>query len=206
MKVTSTIYRAALGGVLFAASAVAACGGKGGEPAGPGGGNAGLAAWETVRGVLQHPRCQNCHPQDDVPLQGDDSRPHAQNVQRGPEGKGMIGMECITCHGPANLPASYGAHVPPGIASGWRMPKPDHRLPFFGVPSAALCQQIKDPARNGGMDSAALRHHLDDPLVAWGWDPGMARTPIPVPRETFLGAWETWASQGAPCPAPTASP
>ena len=30
---------------------------------------AGLAAFETVRGVLQHARCQNCHPRGDTPLQ-----------------------------------------------------------------------------------------------------------------------------------------
>jgi hypothetical protein len=160
----------------------------------------GLAAFETVRSVLQHPRCQNCHPRGDVPLQGDDGRPHNQNVQRGPDGKGMVGERCITCHGPANPPDSYGAHTPPGASTGWRMPKPDERLVFVGVAPGALCEQIKDPAHNGGMDMAKLRAHLDDPLVAWGWSPGFGRTPIPVPRDAFLAAWTSWASAGAPCP------
>ncbi|HRC56167.1 MAG TPA: hypothetical protein PKU97_09600, partial [Kofleriaceae bacterium] len=110
--------------MVAAATAVAACGGKGAGSSEPSAASPGLVAWEAVRAVLQHPRCQNCHPQGDAPLQGDDSRPHGQNVLRGPTGRGMVGMECVTCHGPGNLPASYGEHVPPGIASGWGMPTP----------------------------------------------------------------------------------
>jgi len=161
---------------------------------------AGLVAFETVRGVLQHPRCQNCHPRDDVPLQGDDSHPHPMNVQRGPDGRGMVGERCTTCHGPSNLPSTYGANVPPGASTGWRMPKPDERLVFVGVAPGALCEQVKDPARNGGKDAAALREHLEDPLVTWAWTPGFGRTPIPVPRETFVAAWVTWTNAGTPCP------
>src|SRR5436190_5359905 len=74
--------------------------------------SAGVAAFATVRAVLQHPRCQNCHPSGDAPLQGDDGHVHAMNVQRGPEGRGMVGEECTTCHGPANPPSNYGVHIP----------------------------------------------------------------------------------------------
>jgi len=161
---------------------------------------AGLAAFETVRSVLQHPRCQNCHPRGDVPLQGEDGHPHNQNVLRGDDGHGMVGERCTTCHGPINPPDSYGAHTPPGVATGWRMPPPEQRLVFVGVAPGALCEQIKDPARNGGKDMAALRTHLDDPLVVWAWTPGAGRTPPPVGRQAFLDAWTTWAGAGAPCP------
>jgi cytochrome c5 len=161
---------------------------------------AGVAAFETVRGVLQHPRCQNCHPAGDVPLQGDDSHPHLQNIQRGPRGEGMVGAACTTCHGPANPPNSYGPHIPPGSAEGWHMPPPEHRLVFVGKTPKALCEQVQDPARNGGKDAAALRAHLDTPLVRWGWDPGRGRAPIPIARTTFVAAWEVWARAGAPCP------
>ena len=161
---------------------------------------AGLAAFETVRSVLQHARCQNCHPRGDVPLQGDDGSPHNQNVLRGPDGHGMVGERCTTCHGPMNPPDSYGEHTPPGVSTGWRMPKPEQRLVFVGVAPGALCEQIKDPARNGGKDMAALRAHLDSPLVQWGWSPGFGRAPVSTPYETFIAAWETWAAAGAPCP------
>lgn len=172
-------------------------GGTGGPPPTR---EAGLTAFATVRTVLQHPRCQNCHPAGDSPLIGDDSRAHPQNVQRGPGGRGMVGEECTTCHGVGNPPDVYGNHVPPGIASGWRMPPPDQRLVFVGLSPHDLCEQVKDPARNGGKDMGALRQHLDDPLVQWGWTPGLGRAPVPVPRAEFLNAWQTWAAAGAPCP------
>lgn len=161
-----------------------------------------LAAFETVRSVLQHARCQNCHPSGDAPLQGDEGHPHLQNVMRGPEGKGMPGEECTTCHGPANPPDSYGMHIPPGVETGWRMPKPDEKLVFVGVAPAALCEQVRDPVKNGGKNTEALLHHLDDPLVAWGWKPGNGRKPVPVARPQFIAAWRTWASAGSPCPTP----
>jgi hypothetical protein len=190
--------------LLMILAAAAACGHHAASPAtgAPPSKEAGLVAFETVRAVLQHPRCQNCHPAGDTPLQGDDSHVHLQNVQRGPEGKGMIGEECTTCHGPANPPASYGLHTPPGVPDGWRMPKPEERLVFVGKSAGALCEQVKDPARNGGKDLVALRQHLDTPLVAWGWEPGTGRAPVPTPRATFLEAWDTWARAGMPCPAP----
>jgi hypothetical protein len=161
---------------------------------------AGLAAFETMRGVFQHPRCQNCHPAGETPLQGDDGQVHMQNVQRGPTGTGVVGLECTSCHGASNPPASYGVHMPPGTTKPWRMPGPDMPMVFVGMAPGALCKQLKDPARNGGRDLVALRTHLDDPLVTWGWDPGSGRTPIPTPRAEFIHAFETWASAGAPCP------
>jgi hypothetical protein len=182
---------------------VAACGGRSGEPARPTAGAAdvdGVAAFETVRAVLQHPRCQNCHPDGDAPLQGDDGHVHAQNVKRGPAGRGMVGEECTTCHGPANPPSNYGVHVPPGTGEGWRMPPPEMRLVFVGVAPHQLCEQIKSPATNGNKDLAALRAHLDTPLVQWGWNPGFGRAPVATSREKFLQAWDTWARAGTPCP------
>src|SRR6266498_3847082 len=79
----------------------------------------GLAAFETVRAVLQHPRCQNCHIPGDAPLQFDAGLVHGQNVLRGPDGTGASGLACSTCHSTVNPPSSYGAHMPPG-APNWR--------------------------------------------------------------------------------------
>jgi hypothetical protein len=183
---------------------VAACGDRSTRGTGPSTSSAnreqGLVAFETVRSVLQHPRCQNCHPAGDAPLQGEEGRVHAMNIQRGPAGRGMVGAECTTCHGPANPPSNYGLHIPPGVAEGWHMPKPEEKLVFVGMAPGPLCEQLKDPARNGGKDMAALRAHLDTPLVTWGWEPGFGRTPVAVPRARFLAAWEDWAAAGAPCP------
>ena len=187
--------------VTLGVALVACSGGKGKNvdgvvpaPADP------LVAFETVRSVLQHPRCQNCHPAGDIPLQGDEGRLHHQNVQRGLTGVGMTGAECTTCHRDANPPAEYGAHLPPGVAKGWHMPPPEMKMVFVGVTPGALCEQIKDPARNGGKDAAALRVHLDDPLVVWAWSPGFGRAAPPVSHQAFVTAWETWAAAGMPCP------
>jgi hypothetical protein len=161
----------------------------------------GMIAFETVRSVLQSPRCVNCHPVGDQPTQGDDSHRHLQFVQRGPEGRGAVGLACATCHGKANPPDSYGEHMPPGVSTGWRLPPPQHRMVFAGLTTQALCRQLKDGKQNGGLTMAALVHHVsEDPLVLWGWSPGFGRKPVPVPHDEFVRAFKTWADAGAPCP------
>ena len=165
-----------------------------------------VGSFEVVRAVLQSPRCVNCHPTGDAPLQGDDGHVHLQFVQRGPEGRGATGLACATCHARANPPDSYGAHMPPGVSTEWRLPPPEHKMVFAGLNSRMLCEQLKDAKRNGGKDMAALLHHVaDDPLVLWGWSPGFGRKPVPVPHAEFVRAFKAWADAGAPCgPSPAA--
>jgi hypothetical protein len=107
-----------------------------------------------------------------------------------------MGELCETCHGQANPPDSYGKEIPPGVASGWHMPSPEDRIVFAGLTPRALCEELKDPSH----DMRVLRAQLDAPLMMWGWSPGYGRNAIPVPRDQFLAAWETWAGAGAPCP------
>lgn len=160
-----------------------------------------LQAFETVRSVFQHPRCQNCHIPGDAPLQLDEGVRHQMNVMRGPVGNGAAAMECSVCHGDQNLPESYGLHVPPG-APAWRLPPPNMKMVFIGVTPAALCATIKDRAATGGKDLRAMLVHVrDDKLVAWGWNPGQGRNPPPVSREQLVGAFQEWMNLGAPCPA-----
>ena len=164
-----------------------------------------IAAFETVRGVLQSPRCVNCHPAGDVPLQGDDSHVHEPPITRGPEGRGVAGLSCSACHGKQNLPASYGPHSPPGVSTEWRLPSADHRLVFWGLDSKALCEQIKDPKRNGGKNLAELTHHMtEDALTLWGWSPGYGRKPVQVSHDELVRAFKTWADAGMPCATRTA--
>ena len=160
----------------------------------------GLAAFDTVAKVLQHPRCRNCHIPGDAPLQFDAGLPHTQNVARGSGGYGAPGLPCATCHGAANPPASYGPHMPPG-APGWQLPPPGLEMVFIGLSEGELCGRLKDKSRNGGRDLAALVHHIDDQLVRWGWDPGVGRAPVPVPYEEFVAKFRAWADAGGPCPA-----
>ena len=159
-----------------------------------------LKDFAVVQRVLQHPRCQNCHIPGDAPLQFDEGRAHAQNVRRGPEGKGAPGLPCATCHATKNPPASYGEHMPPG-APNWHLPPPERKMVFIGLTAGDLCRVIKDPAKNGGRDMAALLKHVgEDKLVLWGWDPGLGRAPVDVPHADFVAAFRRWADAGAPCP------
>ncbi|PYQ45688.1 MAG: hypothetical protein DMF77_03475 [Acidobacteria bacterium] len=160
----------------------------------------GLAAFETVRKVFQHPRCQNCHIPGDAPLQFDDGRTHGQNVKRGPDGQGAAGLPCATCHQSRNPPASYGANMPPG-APNWHLPPARTPMVFIALTPGQLCATIKDPARTGGKDLPAMLDHVaNDQLVGWGWDPGAGRAPVPVPRAELTAAFRTWMDAGAPCP------
>ncbi len=160
-----------------------------------------VASFELVRAVLQSPRCVNCHPAGDAPLQGDDSHVHPQHVLRGRGGFGVAGLECAACHGKANPPESYGAHAPPGVEAGWHLPPPGMKMVFEGLAARPLCEQLKDPERNGGKDLAALVQHVSaDPVVLWGWSPGYGRRPVPVAHADFVSAFKSWADAGAPCP------
>jgi len=163
--------------------------------------NGAVTAFETVRAVLQDPRCQNCHPAGDAPLQGDEGRVHDQFVQRGPDGRGLPGEQCSTCHGKSNLPDSYGPRQPPGVSTEWHLPPAEMKMVFVGMSSRALCEQLKDPARNGHKDLAELVKHVSsDPLVLWAWSPGLGRRPVPISHADFAAAFRRWTDAGAPCP------
>jgi len=160
----------------------------------------GLAAFETVRAVLQHPRCQNCHIPGDAPLQFNEGRSHAQNVVRGPDGKGAPGFACATCHFTSNPPAAYGSHMPPG-APNWHLPPPQTKMVFIGLSSGDLCRTLKNEKANGGKDLPALLEHVShDKLVLWGWSPGVGRDPVSVPHAEFAAKFKVWVDAGAPCP------
>jgi hypothetical protein len=152
-----------------------------------------LAAYK----VLMHPRCMNCHPAGDAPLQGDDSHPHAQNVQRGPGGMGQYALKCANCHQTTNLP---GENMPPGNPT-WRLPPPGMKMVFQGRTPGELASQLKDTKRNGGKTlEQILRHVSEDKLVLWGWDPGDGRTKPPLSHAEFVQKMREWIERGAVCP------
>ncbi len=156
-----------------------------------------LAAWSVVYRAIQSPRCVNCHPSGDVPLQGEDGHPHTQNVQRGADGRGLYGMRCTACHQTQNV---EGLHLPPGSPD-WRLPRADAPLVFEGRSSGELCRQLLDRTKNGGRTVEQLREHLTtDPLVEWGWNPGQGRAPVPISRPAFVEAVRTWIDDGCACP------
>jgi mono/diheme cytochrome c family protein len=159
--------------------------------------NASRDAFLQVYRVLTSPRCQNCHPAGDSPLQGDDSHVHIQNVKRGKDGHGVYGMRCDTCHQATNLP---GAHMPPGNPK-WSLPKPELKMVFVARSPAELCNQLKDPKRNGHRTLSDLLDHIaNDDLVGWGWNPGDGRTLPPLSRPDTVAQLKIWIEGGAACP------
>jgi len=160
---------------------------------------AAAAAFEAMLPVLHHPRCMNCHSAGDFPRQGDDSHPHAMNVRRGPEGRGVTSQKCGTCHQDHNL---AGPHLPPG-APDWQMPPRATPMIWAGLTDNQLCELLKDPKQNGHRNVNQIVDHMTTPkLVLWGWNPGEGRTPIPLSQADFAAKVKQWAAQGAACPAP----
>jgi hypothetical protein len=150
--------------------------------------------------VLEHPRCQNCHPSDDRPRQGDDRHAHFMNVRRGPEDRGVVGMRCSTCHGESNQEDTRLPGAPH-----WRLAP--RSMGWMGLSASEICRALLAREKNGGRSLAELTEHLtSDPLVAWGWDPGPMRTPVPLTREQWREAVDTWSRAGAPCPEAEAAP
>ncbi len=144
--------------------------------------------------VLQHPRCVNCHPAGDRPLQKDEMRPHEPLVVRGTFGFGAPGMSCQTCHHMAN----YDAARVPGHPQ-WHLAPIE--MAWEGKTLTQICEQIKDRRRNGGKTLAQLVHHLgEDSLVGWGWAPGADRTPAPGTQKQLGALAKAWADAGAHCP------
>jgi len=144
--------------------------------------------------VLTHPRCVNCHPADDRPRQRDRAEAHDPPVVRGPDGHGAVGVRCGSCHQDRNL---EHARVPG--APGWHLAPIE--MAWIGRSPAALCAQIKDPARNGKKSLAEIAEHsAHDKLVAWGWAPGADRAPAPGSQAQFGALMAAWIQTGAACP------
>jgi hypothetical protein len=144
--------------------------------------------------VLTSPRCVNCHPAGDRPLQGEAGRPHQPPVERGLDGFGAVAMRCATCHQATNFDA---AGVPGNPQ--WHLAPRD--MGWQGKTVGEICAQIKNPARNGGRSLQQILTHLaDDPLVGWAWAPGFGREPAPGTQKQLAVLIEAWLNTGAVCP------
>ncbi|MFO0677302.1 MAG: cytochrome c3 family protein [Polyangiaceae bacterium] len=154
-----------------------------------------LEAWASVYQVLTSPRCRNCHPVGDAPLNGNLGLPHAMNVSRkSPE----AGLPCTTCHREEN---GRDPGSPPGVP-GWHMPPREQPMPFEKRTSRELCLQIQDPTKNGGRTLASLVEHVaSDKLVLWAWNPGPGRARPPISHDELVAKTRTWVDAGGPCPA-----
>jgi len=162
------------------------------------------AAWQGIYSVLTHPRCVNCHTATDYPQQGDERRRHAANVVRGPEGSGVPGLQCASCHQTANsdstgVPGGHNWHLAP-LSMQWQ--DETDRL----MSSAQVCRALRDEEKNHGLSGPELLHHHEvEALVLWAWRPGLRpdgrpRSVPPLTHEEFVEATRRWVAAGMPCP------
>jgi hypothetical protein len=149
-------------------------------------------SFDPIASVVMHPRCMNCH-QVESPLQTDARTLHQPLVVRGSAGLGVPTQPCQTCHQATNTADGFV----PGVAT-WRLPPLS--MKWQGLTKQQICEQMKDPARNGGRSTgeAVIEHMKSDPLILWAWNPGTRTTP-PLSHEKFVNALEAWVHAGMPC-------
>jgi len=158
------------------------------------------ALFNEIAKVVTHPRCMNCHPAGNHPLQGDDRHEHLPPVPRGDAGLGVAGLNCATCHTERNF-TLVGAATYKSIPGHPRWQLAPIEMAWEGKSVSQLCQQLKDPARNGGRTLALLHEHFaKDDLVAWGWAPGEGREPAPGSQQQLGELAQAWIDNGAQCP------
>jgi hypothetical protein len=144
--------------------------------------------------VLTHARCVNCHPAGDRPRQGDVRHLHQPPVVRGEDGFGLPALRCPICHQQANfdpgrVPGDPAWHLAPA------------EMAWEGKTIGQICEQIKDPARNGGRSLDDIVHHIGtDHLVGWAWAPGGGRQPAPGTQSEAGALLDAWVKTGAICP------
>lgn len=152
------------------------------------------APFDPIASVVTHPRCINCH-QDQSPRQTDLKIVHRPLVVRGKDNHGAPTQPCQTCHQATNTADGFV----PGVAT-WQL-APLSML-WEGKTQAQICEQMKDPARNGGRHTGeeVIEHMKTDPLVLWAWSPGAGRTTPPLTHQQLVEALEAWVRAGMPCP------
>jgi hypothetical protein len=159
------------------------------------------ALFGEIAKVLTHPRCMNCHPAGDHPLQGADHHPHFPPVARGDADLGVAGLHCSACHSDRNFTVVGGPPELQSIPGHPRWGLAPLEMAWEGKSVGHICRQLKDPQRNGGRDLTLLHEHMaEDDLVAWGWNPGAGREPAPGTQKQLGELAQAWIDTGGECP------
>lgn len=155
--------------------------------------------FDQMMSVLTHRRCVNCHPNDGVPRQGEDSHPHYFDMARGKAGRGFDATQCGTCHQAENNPYS-------GVPGAPEWSLAPHSMRWDGLSRVEIAKSMLDPARNGGRSPEDVMHHLTEhELVLWAWEPGVdargkPREKPPVSKADYIAAVKRWFAAGSPIP------
>jgi hypothetical protein len=167
----------------------------------------GLAAWDRIYEVASHPRCANCHTgASDRPMWSGPSygrtRPHGMNIRAGESRIGAEYIPCQTCHTTKDADwdnANSVPHAAPRVAMFWHLAPVEAE--WFGRSTVEICEQLRDPERNGNRDALAIAEHLDHDLILhWAWNPGGGREPAPYSLQEHVTDILIWGTAGFPCP------
>lgn len=166
----------------------------------------GLEAWARIYEVASHPRCANCHVgESERPMWSGPSygaaRPHGMNVYAGKSRIGAETLLCGTCHvnSTATERGNPVPHAAPRIAGAWRLAPVE--ADWFGRASDEICEQLRDPERNGNRTYLQLAEHLNhDRILHWAWNPGGNREPAPRTLQDHVNDILRWGAAGMPCP------
>jgi hypothetical protein len=166
--------------------------------------DAGAAAWARIYSVVSHPRCSNCHVGDSGRPGWDDlgygaQRLHGMNIVADESRVGAQSIPCRTCHigatGKNDVP-----HAAPQVDDAWRLPPVE--LAWRGKSSAEICNQLRNPQVNGGLDIAELIAHVRVSIfVSYGFNPGVDRVAAPGSVAELAGSLAIWGTAGMPCEA-----
>ena len=158
-----------------------------------------VALFNEAGKVILNPRCMNCHPADRRPTQGDDLHAHVPPMQAGVDGKGASALPCKSCHG-QSAQATH-VHSIRSIPGNPRWGLAPASMAWQGKSLREICEQIKDPKRNGGLSLGEIQHHMGtDDLVGSAWHPGAGRDPAPGTQAQFGELIGAWIATGARCP------
>ena len=156
--------------------------------------------FDKMMAVLTHKRCVNCHPNDNIPKQGEDSHPHYFGMSRGDANHGFEATNCNTCHQNENNDFS-------GVPGAPEWSLAPQSMYWEGLSRVEIAESMLDPARNGGRTHHEVLEHLTEhALVLWAWEPGIdaagnPREVPPVPVDEYIEAVTAWFEAGAVIPA-----
>ncbi|TLP82135.1 hypothetical protein [Maribacter sp. ACAM166] len=156
-------------------------------------------AYGQMMDVLTHQRCMNCHPNDNIPKQGDDRHAHYFGLARGKDDTGFEATNCTTCHQSENndysgVPGAPHWSLAPA-SMGWE-----------GLTRTEIAERLLDKSTNGNRSHEELVEHMtEDELVLWAWTPGVdangePRELPPVSKDKFKKAVKSWFENGAVVP------
>lgn len=90
-------------------------------------------------------------------------------------------------------------HAAPHIAGARRLAPVE--ADWFGRESRFICEQLRDPKRNGERSYLDLAQHLGhDRILHWAWTPGGGLEPAPRTLQAHIDDVLRWGVAGMPCP------